>query len=102
MNSYDFSKDDTLSVLEKIQKEDSRIKIIKNKKNMGILYSRSIGALQSKGEYIMTLDHDDFILDEDVFDTSYKAAKNGDFDIISFLSINAKEYNPKKKMVYLF
>ena len=97
----DFSNDNnyTLNIIEKIQEEDPRIILINNKKNMGILYSRSIGALQSKGEYIMTLDHDDFILDEDVFDTSYKAAKNGDFDIISFLSINAKEYNPQKKDV---
>ena len=45
----DFSTDDTLSEIEKIQKEDPRIKIINNKKNMGILYSRSIGALSAKG-----------------------------------------------------
>ena len=34
----DFSTDNTLYVLEKYQKEDPRIKIINNKKNMGILY----------------------------------------------------------------
>ena len=39
----DFSTDDTLSFIESLQKEDQRIKIIKNQKNMGTLYSRSIG-----------------------------------------------------------
>ena len=36
---------------------------------MGILYSRSIGALSSKGKYIFSLDNDDMFLDFDVFST---------------------------------
>jgi len=48
----DYSKDNTLSIVEKIQKEDKRIRIIRNKKNMGVLYSRSIGVLSSKGKYL--------------------------------------------------
>ena len=85
----DFSSDynHTLKLLEKFKEKDPRISIINNKKNMGILYSRSIGVLQSKGKYIMNLDHDDLIFDGDVFDTSYKSAKNGDFDIISFMYV---------------
>ena len=35
----DFSIDDALQFIENLQKEDSRIKIIKNQKNMCILYS---------------------------------------------------------------
>jgi hypothetical protein len=34
-----------------MQKEDKRIKILNNKRNMGTLYSRCIGALKSKGKY---------------------------------------------------
>ena len=45
---------------------DKRIKLIENKKNMGTLYSRSIGALMAKGNYIMCLDNDDLFFDEDV------------------------------------
>ena len=44
----DKSTDDTLSFIKEIQKEDPRIKIISNKKNMGILYSRCIGYYQQK------------------------------------------------------
>ena len=93
----DFSNDNnvTLHIIEKLKIEDQRIIIINNKNNMGILYSRCIGVLQSKGEYIMNLDHDDFIFDEDVFDTVYKAAKNGDFDILSFTYITSKDYHLK-------
>jgi cellulose synthase/poly-beta-1,6-N-acetylglucosamine synthase-like glycosyltransferase len=51
----DFSTDNSLSIVENIQKNDSRIKIINNKKNMGTLFSRSIGVLSSKGKYIQNL-----------------------------------------------
>ena len=33
----DFSKDNTLEIIEKLKKEDPRIKIINNSKNMGVL-----------------------------------------------------------------
>ena len=87
----------TLGILEKLKEEDPRIQIINNKKNMGILYSRSISVLQAKGEYITNLDHDDFLFDDDVFDTSYKSAKNGNFDIISFMYVSSKDYYSKSK-----
>ena len=64
---------------------------------MRILYSRSISVLQARGEYITNLDHDDFIFDEDVFDTSYKSAKNGNFDIISFIYVASKDYYSEYK-----
>jgi len=92
----DFSNDNTLEIIEKLKEEDPRIKIINNNsKNMGTLYSRCIGVLQSKGEYITNLDHDDFIFDEDVFDTAYKASENGKFDIIAFLHFNSPSYYSK-------
>jgi len=83
----DKSTDDTLSFIKEIQKEDQRIKIISNKKNMGILYSRSIGALSAKGKYIFVLDNDDMFLDKDVFQTITKIAEKGIFDIVEFKGI---------------
>ena len=47
----DYSIDNTSRIIKKAQKYDHRIKIINNNKNMGALYSRSIAALMSKGEY---------------------------------------------------
>ena len=49
----DFSSDNTSYIIKSIKERDSRIKIFKNKKNMGSLYSRSIGALSCKGDYIL-------------------------------------------------
>ena len=78
----DKSTDDTLSFIKEIQKEDKRIKIISNKKNMGTLYSRCIGALSAKGKYIFPLDNDDMFLDEDVFQTITNIAESESFEIL--------------------
>ena len=83
----DFSIDKSLEIVEEIQKKDKRIKIINNKKNMGTLYSRSIGALSSKGVYIFHLDSDDMFLDKDVFSIVMNIAEKGCFDIVSFKCI---------------
>ena len=83
----DFSTDDSLSIVENIQKNDSRIKIMNNKKNMGTLFSRSIGVLSANGKYIFHLDGDDMFLDEDVFSTIMNIAEKGGFDIVSFKCI---------------
>ena len=91
----DNSKDNSLNIIEAMQKEDPRIKIIKKKKNMGVLYSRSIAVLQAKGKYILNLDHDDFFLDEDLFDALYSEAENGNFDIVSFMEIDIDKYDAK-------
>ena len=88
----DFSPDNTLSVVKELRRNDKRIKIINNKRNMGILYSRSIGALLSEGKYIFPLDNDDLFLDEDVFKTITNIANESDIDIVEFKGI-FQEYN---------
>ena len=84
----DVSTDNTLKFIEELQKEDPRIELINNERNMGILYSRCIGVLNSKGKYILPLDHDDFFFDEDEFKSFYKEAEKTNFDIISFSFID--------------
>ena len=83
----DFSTDNTSLILEKLQKEDPRIKVLNNKKNMGILYSRSIGTLSAKSKYIFPLDNDDMFLDKDVFQIISDRADKGNFDIIEFRGV---------------
>ena len=77
----DFSTDSIIPVIDNIKKEDPRIKLINNKKNMGTLYSRSIGTLAAKGKYIFPLDNDDMFLDKDVFEIITNIAESGYFDI---------------------
>ena len=89
----DYSTDNTISMVEKMKNEDKRINIIKNKKNMGILYSRSIGVMYSKGKFLFTLDNDDMFLDEDIFYTTTKISEKGNFDIVEFKAISNKFLN---------
>ena len=89
----DFSQDNSSKIIEEIQKKDNRIKILNNYRNMGILYSRSVGVLLSKGKYILNLDQDDMFFDEDVFEKLYESAEEGKYDIISFMEVEGNNYN---------
>ena len=88
----DFSTDNTLKLVENIQKLDHRIRIINNHKNMGTLYSRSIGVLISRGEYIFNLDNDDLYFDNDLFDFIFSKAKTQNLDIVHFRTIIIHNY----------
>ena len=90
----DFSSDNTSIVVHNMQKEDKRIKLINNKKNMGILYSRCIGALKSKGNYIFILDNDDLFSDHKILKTIYIKAKKNNFDVVEFKAFDISSYNP--------
>jgi len=83
----DFSKDNTSEIIESLKEKDSRIRIVKNKKNMGSLYSRSIGTLISNGEYIFPLDNDDMFFSEEIFDFILKIARESYIDIVGFRAI---------------
>ena len=61
-----FSNDNTSNIIRNTKKNDKRIKIIDNKSNKRIFYSRSIGVLISKGKYIFNLDNDDMYFDLNV------------------------------------
>ena len=79
----DCSTDNSLQKLGELKNEDERIKIIKNQKNKGALYSKSIGALNAKGKYIVVLDSDDLFINEDLFNICYKHTQEN-IDIIEF------------------
>ena len=73
----DASNDNSSLYLDELKKEESRLRIINNEKNMGTLYTRSIGSLSAKGKYIFPMDGDDMFLDRDVFTTIIKIAEKG-------------------------
>ena len=91
----DFSTDDTLNYALSLQEEDPRIKIINNKKNMGILYSRSVGALSAKGKYIFPIDNDDMFLGEELFSSITYIADKGNFDIVEFKGMQTRQKGNK-------
>jgi glycosyltransferase involved in cell wall biosynthesis len=68
------------------QKNNERIKLIKNKKNMGSLNARYNGAIHSKGEYLIFVDSDDIIL-KDGIAKAYNNIKNKNLDMVEFHSV---------------
>lgn len=55
----DCSLDKSVSIVQEIQKQDSRIKLLKNKSNMGPAPSRNLAIDKAKGDIIAFLDSDD-------------------------------------------
>ena len=88
----DFSTDNSSKIIGKLKEIDSRIKILNNKKNMGSLYSRSIGVLMSSGEYIFPLDNDDMFFSSDLFNSILNVAQGYNFDIVGFRATCINSY----------
>ena len=93
----DYSKDNSISIIENYMKEDPRIKLIKNKSNRKILYSKSVGALNAKGKYIFQFDQDDILIRDDVFDMLYYEAESNDLDLVQFRDIIKTELKFKNR-----
>ena len=95
----DHSRDNSLEILKRMKKNDSRIKIINNNRNRGLLYSRAMGILNSKGEYIMNLDPDDELEGPDNLEFLYNITNNSKVDVVSFAFIRKNEFNYKKSIM---
>ena len=57
----DCGQDNSIKIANKLKKEDSRIKIIKHRKNKGLGGARTSGLKHAKGEYLLFIDSDDWI-----------------------------------------
>lgn len=79
----DFSEDNSLELIKKYKKTDSRITLIKNNKNFGTFKSRNIGALKSNGKYLIFPDPDD-ILSKNSLRTFYNYATKFNFEMVRF------------------
>ena len=93
----DCSTDDSLFILTKLAKNDPRIKIVNNNKNYGLLYTRAMGILKTTGEYIIDVDLDDSLYENNVLEYLYEITNKFRVDVVSFgfmqnhrLLLNAK------------
>ena len=97
----DNSNDDSLEIIQNYIKNDKRIKLIKNNETRRILYSKSIGVLNSKGKYIIELDQDDMFIGDNAFDILYEESEKYELDILNFGHIdvfNNYEFYKKKNL----
>ena len=80
----DNSKDNSLEIIQKYIENDKRIRLIKNKVNRRILFCKSIGALNSKGKYIIEIDQDDMIFGDDALSILYNESEKFKLDLLHF------------------
>jgi len=80
----DNSKDNSSKIVRRLIKKDKRIKLIENKENRRILFSKSIGALNCKGKYILEIDQDDRFINDNAFDILYNVSEQYESDILNF------------------
>ena len=91
----DFSNDNTYNLINRLQSEDNRIKIINHNQNLGTYHSRVEGVLNSKGKYILFLDPDDMILNPFLLEILYNYNINLNLDIIEFTVYHTIERKKK-------
>ena len=98
----DTSTDKSIEKINEFLNRDKRIKLIKNKKNMGSLYASYIGAIQAKGKYIIFVDSDDIILKEGIF-KAYNHITKKKLDMIEFHPVfesHNKTYINRRYYIY--
>ncbi len=88
----DSSTDKTSNIINKYK--DKRIRIINNKKNLGLSLSRNIGIDNSKGKYLYFIDADDYI-DNDTIKYLYNLIKKYNSDIATCNPLEIYNYNFK-------
>jgi len=84
----DGSRDQTLSLLEGIQKKDGRVVVISLRRNFGQTAALSAGFDEAKGEVIVTLDAD---LQNDPADIPQLLEKAKEYDVVSGWRVNRQD-----------
>ena len=89
---YDNNDEIELNYIKNFTGKFENIKIINNKENKGLIYSYSIGVLNTLGEYILLLEPGYTLAKENILSFLYNNAKYYDLDILEFnLLINEHE-----------
>lgn len=103
----DFSKDNSVKIIEKYMKTNSKLKLIKMPKHIGVSRCRNIAIKKSKGRYITFLDSDDIWKDEKLEkQIEFIKNKKVGFVYCSFRTLNnegskiGKKINIPKKLNY--
>ena len=100
----DCSTENSVNYIKEAQKIDPRIILLKNEKNMGSLYTKSKGILNSKGKYIFTLDSDDMIAIDDYLTVLYEECEKGNYDFVEcgYIHIDLKKKYIEEYIITIF
>lgn len=86
----DNSNDKTQDIIQKFQDKDKRIKLINHSKNLGVYASRANAILNALGKYVLLMDPDDMLLNQNLFQHLYYYS-NYNLDIMEFLVYHKNE-----------
>lgn len=78
----DGSPDNSAEILKKYANQDSRIRVITNKQNKGLIYSLNKGLDKAKGKYIARMDDDDVALPTRLEKQYAFMEKNKEFTVV--------------------
>lgn len=70
----DCGQDNSIEIIKEMAKDDSRIKILKHRKNKGLGAARNTALRAAQGEYIICVDSDDWLM-PDCLETVYNTFK---------------------------
>ncbi len=79
----DASDDGTVAVIERMQRNDSRIRLIRHEQNRSALQGRRSGVMQARGDAILFLDGDDELAPR-AAESSLAAMRAADADLVQF------------------
>lgn len=86
----DHSTDHTVAIISDMQKRYGSIRLFQKEKNSGVSSSRNIGIEQAKGEYILFLDGDDYIM-PNTFAVCGNVMQRFDLDLLCFNATGVTE-----------
>ena len=92
----DASTDNSSLIIKELMKLDKRIIYLRNPSNKKQYYSINIGVLKSKGEYILSIDPDDLLINN-ILIKAYETAKLYNLDILQFYMLLGKTLWKKVK-----
>jgi len=92
----DCSRDNTYNILKKFKKKDSRIKIYKNKKNIGITKTLNKALKITKGRFIARIDGNDWWKSSKLRKQVIFLKKNPEYIIVGTNSISCNSYTKEK------
>ena len=95
----DCSRDDSLQLIRKKEKDDRRIRVIALDRNVGVANARNIGIKESKGEYIALIDNDDLWVEDKLERQLAIAQKGADIVYCSYDFIDERNNIIKKPFI---
>jgi len=94
----DCSTDGTKSIIQKFKKRFKNIRVINNKKNRKVSYSRNIGIRSAKGKYIIFLDSDDELKKNSLIKIK-KMILSHQHDLILCLEFKSNKFRINRKKI---